>query len=203
MPEASSKKTRKKSAKRAAILKAALSLFAERGFYGTPVPLIAERAGVGAGTIYRYFPSKEALVNALFQERKSAMLTALFEDFPWRSSVQDRFLTFWRRLALLAREDRDTVVFMELHHHAPYLDKESRALEARLLLPVFAFFEEGRAQGLMRDLEETVLLAMAWGAFLGLLKAVQLGALQLDDALIAASGQVAWAAVRNPDAESL
>lgn len=47
--------------KREAILAAALDLFAERTFEGTPVPLIAERAGVATGTIYRYFESKETL----------------------------------------------------------------------------------------------------------------------------------------------
>src|SRR5438067_8425981 len=41
--------------KREAIMSAALELFVERGFYGTAVPEIAERAEVGAGTIYRYF----------------------------------------------------------------------------------------------------------------------------------------------------
>jgi AcrR family transcriptional regulator len=41
--------------KREAILGAALELFAERGFHGTAVPQIADKAGVGAGTIYRYF----------------------------------------------------------------------------------------------------------------------------------------------------
>jgi AcrR family transcriptional regulator len=45
------------SDKREAIMAAALDLFVERGFYGTAVPEIAEKAGVGAGTIYRYFES--------------------------------------------------------------------------------------------------------------------------------------------------
>ncbi|MGZ3428822.1 MAG: helix-turn-helix domain-containing protein, partial [Polyangia bacterium] len=60
-------------AKSDAILKAALELFVERGFHGTPVPLVAERAGVGAGTIYRSFESKEALVNALYQRWKQTI----------------------------------------------------------------------------------------------------------------------------------
>jgi TetR/AcrR family transcriptional regulator, repressor of fatR-cypB operon len=51
--------------KREAILNAALQLFTEFGFHGTAMPQVAERAGVGAGTIYRYFTSKEALVNTL------------------------------------------------------------------------------------------------------------------------------------------
>ena len=64
--------------KREAILAAATELFVERGFHGTTVPEIAERAGVGAGTIYRHFASKEAVVNELFRLHKQA-LTARVE----------------------------------------------------------------------------------------------------------------------------
>src|SRR5262249_44827993 len=53
--------------KRAAILNAALELFEERGFEATSVPEIAGRAQVAVGTIYRYFVSKEAVVNALYR----------------------------------------------------------------------------------------------------------------------------------------
>src|SRR5262245_20911865 len=45
--------------KEEAILNAALELFVERGFHGTTVPSVAERAGVAPGTIYHYFASKE------------------------------------------------------------------------------------------------------------------------------------------------
>ena len=85
--------------KRDRILDAALSAFAERGFHGTPVPLIAERAQVGAGTIYRYFESKEALVNALYRRSKLAFLDEVSAGFPADRppavepylSVRDRF----------------------------------------------------------------------------------------------------------------
>mgnify|MGYP000502896578 CR=1 FL=1 len=43
------------------ILEGALRCFVDRGFHGTAIPQIAQRAGVAAGTIYHYFPSKEAL----------------------------------------------------------------------------------------------------------------------------------------------
>ncbi|HRP08074.1 MAG TPA: phosphoenolpyruvate carboxylase, partial [Gemmatimonadales bacterium] len=49
------------------ILAAALNCFAERGFAATTMAEIAAAAGVTAGTIYRYFPSKEALVEALVE----------------------------------------------------------------------------------------------------------------------------------------
>ena len=49
---------------RALILAAANEVFAEEGL-GVPVDLIARRAGVGAGTLYRHFPTKEALFEAV------------------------------------------------------------------------------------------------------------------------------------------
>jgi AcrR family transcriptional regulator len=47
--------------KRSAILDEAIRTFAELGFRGTDVQVIADRAGVGKGTVYRYFGSKEDL----------------------------------------------------------------------------------------------------------------------------------------------
>src|SRR5579859_4900098 len=112
--------------KREAILDAALDLFAERGFHGTAVPLIAERAKVGAGTLYRYFESKEAIVNALYRQEKAALGRALLEDFPFDAPVREAFHEMWVRLTRYATEHRKNVAFLELHHHGDYLDQASR-----------------------------------------------------------------------------
>ena len=69
--------TAEPASKREAILRAALQVFAENGVNGVAVPQIAARAGVGTGTIYRYFPGKEALVNQLFREQKQALAQRL------------------------------------------------------------------------------------------------------------------------------
>ncbi len=70
------------TSKRDAILDAALELFSERTFASTSMPELAQRAGVGAGTIYRYFDSKDALVNALFQRWKTEMTDTVSGDIP-------------------------------------------------------------------------------------------------------------------------
>ena len=48
-------------AKRDVILAQAIEAFAENGFQNADVQMIAERAGVGYGTVYRYFRTKEEL----------------------------------------------------------------------------------------------------------------------------------------------
>jgi AcrR family transcriptional regulator len=47
------------------VLDAALELFIEKGFAATRVEDIAARAGLGKGTVYLYFPSKEAIIEGL------------------------------------------------------------------------------------------------------------------------------------------
>src|ERR1700757_2853099 len=47
---------------------AAVRLFAERGVDATPMPLIAEEAGVAVGSLYRYYANKEELVARLYAD---------------------------------------------------------------------------------------------------------------------------------------
>lgn len=65
------------------ILSAAASVFAEHGFAATDVQLVADRVGVGKGTVYRYFPTKDALFLAAVDrglEELSAEMDAIVLD---------------------------------------------------------------------------------------------------------------------------
>jgi AcrR family transcriptional regulator len=65
-----------------AILDATIRVLVARGYEGTTTIAVAERAGVSVGSLYQYFPNKEALVAAV-AERQFARLLALGEEiFP-------------------------------------------------------------------------------------------------------------------------
>ena len=59
---------RRKDARPAELVAAALDCFAERGFAATKLDDIAAKAGVAKGTVYLYFPSKEELFKAVVRE---------------------------------------------------------------------------------------------------------------------------------------
>lgn len=63
----SSSPTAARGEKRPLILQAATEVFAEQGFVAATVAEIAQRAGIGKGTVYEYFSSKDELLFAVFE----------------------------------------------------------------------------------------------------------------------------------------
>jgi AcrR family transcriptional regulator len=168
------------------VLEAALTLFSERGFHGTAIPDIADEAGVAAGTIYRHFDSKEALVNELFRRCKQALAAAL-ATVPVTGPMRDRFHHLWWALVGFAREQPRAFAFLELHHHGTYLDDESRALERQILAPIAAVLDPRRAVALM---------VTVWGAFVSMIKHSRLGYYALTDDVCKQVEATCWDAIR-------
>jgi TetR/AcrR family transcriptional regulator, repressor of fatR-cypB operon len=181
--------------KRDAILEAALKLFAERGFYGTPVPLIAHQAGVGAGTIYRYFENKEALVNALYQKWKTELLNASLADFPQGLTMRENFHEGWQRQLEFVRNHPLEMTFLELHHHAAYLDETSRDINRCVSEPFLAIYEQARQEQIFKDLPAELLLAVTQGILMGMMKAYWQGQIDLTPELIEKTEEVSWQAL--------
>jgi AcrR family transcriptional regulator len=128
------------------ILDAAAAVFAERGL-GVTMDDIAHRAGVGVGTVYRRFPDKEELIDALFVDRIEA-LAALAEagiahDDPWEGLV-------WFMEQALIEQQRDRGL-KELVLGATRGNGPTGHARERLAPLVTALFDRARASGQLRD----------------------------------------------------
>ena len=183
--------------KRARLLDAALDLFETRGFDGVAVPEIAARAGVAVGTVYRYFPSKEALVNALYRHWKGVYNDLILSPLPRGLEARDRFTTYWQRMTLFARTHPRATRFMDLHHHGAYLDEESRSMSRRYAEAARTFVEGARAEGAIRNLDPIMVVALMWGAATGLAKFAGSGALEFSAAMAANMEDALWRAIAN------
>lgn len=183
--------------KREAILEAALHLFVERGFFGTAVPEIADRAGVGAGTIYRYFESKEALVNAIYRQEKLHFAHVVLDDFPASAPTREQFRLLWTRMARFATDHTDAFIFLELHHHARYLDAESRAVEQRMTQLFTSVVTSAQARNELKAGAPRLLMGLVMGAFVGVIRSC----VDVDEPLAAADWKLAeqcvWEAIRS------
>ena len=147
----------KNSDKRTDILRAALQLIAERGFHAAPMAEIAEKAGVAAGTIYRYFENKDILINELHGELEEKINGTLMEGYPLEQSLRERFLYLIRELLIYFIRNPLHFRYMEQYYNSPHGISMQR--ERFLGKPgkhgiVMEIFKRGVSQQLLKDLPE-------------------------------------------------
>jgi AcrR family transcriptional regulator len=145
---------------RARVLEAAEAVFAAEGI-SVPVDVIAEKAGVGVGTLYRHFPTKEKLFEAILVER----MTDIAADARARVGSDDpgaAFFGFLEHLVAESASKRDLIMALagsgiELELVAADAKKELEAAVGELL-------EVAQAAGTVRtDVTTPVVLTLISG----------------------------------------
>jgi len=140
----------RKREKRDRILTAARELFDAHGFHGTSTRAIAERAGVGTGTVFVYFPDKRDLLLRLFYDTIEPAFAEALATMP-DADVVDRlvhvccaFLSAYAPRPRLAREFVKQLLFLEGDARDEYA-----ALNARFF--AFVVAELARGQRTLRE----------------------------------------------------
>jgi AcrR family transcriptional regulator len=143
---------------RARLVAAAREVFAEQGLDAS-VHEIVERAGVGMGTLYRHFPTREALVEAIFDERVDEIAAAVAGTL----EIEDAALalaTFLEQLVLMQRGDG---VLKELIMRYPPSEERFGELRARMETMTEQLLERAHRQGAIRaDFGPADLAVLFW-----------------------------------------
>lgn len=153
--------------KRDAILRAAIDVFAGRGFFNAQVADVARAAGVAAGTVYLYFRSKDDLLVSVFER---SMREALAEGLRATDGIDDpseRLRRFARlHLGRLGRDRNLAIVFqVELRQSVKFMERFSTSLFREYLSQIRSAIVDGQAAGTFRrDINPTTAAKMFFGA---------------------------------------
>ncbi len=181
-----------------AVYQASLELIAEQGFHGTPMSQIAKKAGVGVGSIYRYFKDKDDLIHGVHAQADRKMMEALVSVHIAGSSEKDQFYALVTSLTKHLMENPLEFRFLEQYYNSPYGTEKKRE----------KFFEEMPSDektspflsllkgDSFKDLPLPVLHALAFGPLIFSLRDHLSGIQLLDDNLIDNLAEGCWDAVR-------
>jgi AcrR family transcriptional regulator len=145
------------------MLRAAQSLFAEKGYARATLDEIADRAEFGKGTLYNYFEGgKEGILFAVFDEiyddiyeliqdaftGEAAQARPLRENF--RAFVLESFSLFLERedLFMVLIKESNRLCFSENAEHAAYFQQQQERMVNALTAPLEAAMERGEIQSL-------------------------------------------------------
>lgn len=181
----------------ATILTAALSCFAENGYEATRIRQIAERAKVSEGALYRHYPSKEAVAQALFKTHFGAYSARIGAIVETETSVQQQIEQIVAATLAMYRANPAAISFVLLRQSGFEHQLTDVVAPVDLLAGVI---RRGQHHGVIRPGSPLLLAAIVLGCMLRPIIVAQLadpGALDLlhdvqHDAVIA---EAAWRAV--------
>jgi AcrR family transcriptional regulator len=183
--------------KRSDILQATLELISEYGFHGTPMSKIAAQAGVGAGTIYRYFESKENLIAELFLEVKQDFSQAMLQGFDPGTSTEAIFRKIWRNTYNYCTQHPQGMAFLEQFHNSPFQTAETEAATLEYLKPMVDVFQAALEAGEIKRIPFEMLSIFVYDVVVAHAKRHLSGSLVMDEANLESALQACWDAVRS------
>jgi len=181
--------------KRDDIVRVALELIAENGFHGAPMAMIADKAGVGAGTIYRYFENKEVLINELYRELEQRLYAVLMEGYSPEKPVRERFIHLGTAILRYCITNPLDFRYLEQFHNSPYgiVHRRDKILEEADEKNIYRkLFEEGLARQVIKELPLVVLFALAFGPLITVARDHILGFVVLDETMIMHTIAACW-----------
>lgn len=187
------------SGKREDIVRTALELFAEHGFHGTPMAMIADKAGVGAGTIYRYFENKDVLINELYKELEDQIMADIRAGYLQDGPIRERFIHIGAVFLKHAISHPLEFRYVEQYHNSPYgvsFRRDKFLGKSTELDIIKELFEEGILTGDFKDLPLPAFFSMAFGPLIMIARDHILGFITLDDALITRIVAACWDGVK-------
>jgi AcrR family transcriptional regulator len=146
---------------------------------------VAREAGVAAGTLYLYFPSKEAMINALYldvlADRDRSMVADA--DCARKDGAIGRagLWAFWQGLARWHLDHPDESSFLHQCKSSAIITEETREAERRMHAEGLANFEQAVAAGRLRDLRIEVFWALVAGPIFLLAQMRDAGEIEITD----------------------
>ncbi|MCI5113580.1 MAG: TetR/AcrR family transcriptional regulator [Candidatus Electrothrix sp. AS4_5] len=150
---------RKKKATRAAIMKAAINLFGERGYENTSVSALAKAAGIGKGTIYSYFSSKNEILLAFCEEELAFIYKEIQSKLDPNASLADKMLLLlMSQFRFITRNKAfGRTLLREMTFPKEMTIEKSRKVEEKFLELFVTLLQEAQQNGeLSQHLELTI-----------------------------------------------
>lgn len=140
--------------KRDKILQAALKLFAEFGFHGTPTSKIAQAAGVANGTLFHYFSTKEELITSLYIHLKTQLSQFSAADVVLEQGAGVKEKSRWAYLNALhwALQNPDGFRFIQQFTNSPFLLLIAPEEVKKQTAPSLGLITEGITAGFIKPL---------------------------------------------------
>lgn len=149
------------------IRKAAVQVFAAKGFYNAKIAEIALKAKVATGTVYLYYKSKDDILISIFEEEMTPIIERVQRELNKENNAIDKLRKFaFLHLDMVERnQDLAQLFQVELRQSSRFIHEYAGTKFKEYLDIIARIFEEGQQKGLIReDIHPVVFKQIYFGA---------------------------------------
>ena len=125
------------------IINSAIELFSSKGFQATSTTSITKHAGVGTGTLFLYFKSKDELINQIYLETKAELAKVIVTELDENLPLKARLKFIWDKTAWWAVRNAQKFQFIAQFSNSPFINNITKEEAIGDFLFVFDLIHEG------------------------------------------------------------
>lgn len=191
--------------KKAETIDAAITLVAEKGLQQTTTAAIAARAGVGEGTLYRYFRNKGDLFEYCARRSWERITEGLLENYDPGYPVYTQYVRFCHDFLIYGMKNPVPHQFLEQFRNSPQgvqfkKDRLGELVDGSEVKPVIyplnAILNEAKRQYIVKDYPVQVLALLTLGPLMFVLKDGVDGLLELNGTIVQGVSKACWDSIR-------
>lgn len=178
------------------ILNAALALIIERGLERTPMSMIADRAEVGMGTVYKYFVNKEDIINGIYVKIKEEEAETVFVNNSNLTDVKGIFEDYYGRMIDYFLKNPLKFDFISQYAFSPIIRAETQQTAMSRFHHFDTLYQKGLDGNLFKDIKAEHLTFFVFSAIAYWIKAAKEVGITINKKYKSILLEMAWDAVK-------
>lgn len=188
------------------IVETTMAKVAKQGFEHVTTAKIAKQAGVGEGTIYRHFTSKDELIDITAEYAALALTANIRNNYRPDATVEQQFLSFCVDFIDSGQHHEEAHRYLNHYMNTPQGLAYRRMMFGKmgvdlasarpLFYPLNLILQQGREEGLIKDMPMPVNALMAISTLVFVVGDAALGLITLNPQLVSSIAQACWDGVK-------
>jgi AcrR family transcriptional regulator len=179
-----------------AIAQATYQCVQSRGLSALTLADIARSAGVATSTLYVYYPSRQVLLDALYERAKTVTFTRLIEGAESQLSTKARIRTIWLNMLENRLKNQAELTFLEQYASSGSMSQANRALSERFVSVFQSILEAGQKEEILKAVPQPFLMSFLVGSVQESAKLIGLQTVPDDAATRNTAFQLCWDAIK-------
>ena len=192
--------------KKLKIVETIIKKIAQLGFENVTTAKIAREAGVGEGTIYRHFQSKDELIDVAAEYAAQAITKNILENYSSDSPVKEQFTGFCSDFLASGQKNQSSHAYLHQYMNSPQglayrkvmFQKmgEDPSSARPLFYPLNEIIAQAREEGILKEMPLQILALMTISTLVFVVNDSALGLVKVDEKVASSIGIACWDAVK-------